>query len=84
MNRIEYIRKDIPGFEAPAYPGKCCQVLVPDTLDLQERAGLVINGLTGPTDPETDYEMYFYVYFERNKPVMSHDISSECPAGWKN
>jgi len=32
--------------------------MVPDTLDLAERAHLAIHGMTEPTDPQADYEVY--------------------------
>lgn len=73
---IEYIRSDVPKFEPLSYPGDSHEALVPDTLDLAERAALAINALTRATDPEADHEIYFTVYFGRNKPVMSHDYSS--------
>ncbi len=74
---IEYIRSEVPEFEPLSYPGGSYEAMVPDTLNLAERAALAINALTGATDPEADYEMYFYVHFGRNKPVMSHDYSAE-------
>ena len=70
---IEYIRRDIPSFEAPQYPGERYEAMVPDTLDLQERATLAVNGLTGPTDPEADYEIYWRAFFSYNPPMMQHD-----------
>ena len=48
---IGYIRQEIPEFEAPAYQGQRYEALVPDTLDLQERAAFGVRGITGPTDP---------------------------------
>ena len=73
---IKYIREDIPEFEVPSYSGQRYEVLVPDTLELQERASLAVNGLTGPTDPEADYELYFPVSFRRNPPMMYHDSNA--------
>ena len=70
---IGYIRDEIPRFDVPAYEGERYEALVPDTLDLQERAALAINGLTGPTDPEADYELYWKVIFKTNPPTMIHD-----------
>jgi len=55
------------------YPGQRYEALVPDTLDLQERAELGINGLTGPTDPEANYDIYWRASLNRNPPVMGHD-----------
>jgi hypothetical protein len=51
---------------------------VPDTLDLAERAALAMNGLTGPLDPNADYELYWWVEFLYNPPVMSHDWNDWC------
>ena len=74
---IRYIRDDFPDFELPAYPGDRYEALVPDTLDLQERAALAVNGLTGPTDPEADYEIYWKVFFRTNPPMMRHDYNDQ-------
>jgi len=74
---IEYIRKESLQFEIPEYKGERYEALVPDTLELQERAALAINGLTGPTDPEADYEIYWYVFLHGNRPVMSRDLNHQ-------
>lgn len=73
--KIEYIRKDIPSFEMPAYQGERYEVLAPDTLDLQERATLSVNGLTGSSDENADYELYWVVNFRHNPPMMYHDYN---------
>ena len=75
---VGYIRKAIPDFHVPAYEGARYETLVPDTLDLQERADLAVNGLTGPTDPLADFEMYFFVYFHSVPPMMQHSFDSHC------
>ena len=75
MSAIEYIRKDIPPFHFPEYPGDRYEAMVPDTLDLADRAELGINGLTGPTDPAADYEIYWRVHFRNNPPMMFHDMN---------
>ena len=75
---IEYIRDEIPEFDVPMYEGERYQALVPDTLDLQEMAALGVNGLTGPTDPDADYEIYIFVHFKHNPPMMPHDWSDQC------
>ena len=49
--QIKYIREDIPEVEVPVYKGERNTAFIPDTLDLQERAGLAVNGLTGPRIP---------------------------------
>ena len=72
------IRKDIPTFGVPAYDGTSYEDLLPDTLDIQERAALAVNGLTGPTDPERDYLLYFDVDFNACPPKMNHGPSDIC------
>lgn len=74
-NTIKYINSEIPEVNIPVYRGKRYEGIVPDTLDLQERAKLAVNGLTGPTDPNADYEIYWWVRFGHNPPVMSHDFN---------
>ena len=75
---IKYIRAEIPQFNVPAYAGWRCEDSVPDTLDIQERIALAVNGLTGPTDPDKDQLLYFRVNFRSNPPSMSHGPSDIC------
>jgi len=75
---VGYIRPKIPEFDMPSYNGERYEALVPDTLDLQERAALAVNVLTRATDPEADYEMYFSVDIRRNPPMMDHNFSDVC------
>jgi len=70
--RIEYIRTDPLALRPPALRGESYEALVPDTLDLAERAELAINGLTAPTDPAVDHELFWLVNFFRDPPVMIH------------
>jgi hypothetical protein len=70
---IGYLQQEIPSFELPPNAGTRYDAMVPDTLDLQERASLAVNGLTGPTDPDADYEIYWKVHFNHNPPMMQHD-----------
>ena len=77
---INYIRRDIPDLELPEYRGESYEDLVPDTLDIQERALLGINGMTAPTDPDLDYEVYWLVSFYRNPPMMFHQIHDHVQA----
>jgi len=74
---IGYIQEKAPDFEMPSYEGKRYEVLVPDTLNLQERASLAINCLTGMTDPYADYEIYWYVFLHGNRPCMSRDLNHQ-------
>ncbi len=50
--------------------GQHYEALVPDTLDLHENAKLAINALTRCTNPDNDYEVYFYGKAARTPPVM--------------
>jgi hypothetical protein len=76
--RVPYIRKDVPAVEPPEYAGQRYEARVPDTLDLQDRAALAVNGLTGPLDPDKDWMLYFNVDFRTNPPVMWHRGSDIC------
>jgi hypothetical protein len=71
---IGYIQPEIQEFDLPPYEGERYGATVPDTLDLQERAKLAIHGLTEPTDPSADYEVYWIVYFSTNPPQMIHNF----------
>lgn len=73
--KIEYIRDKIPEFTIPAYRGHTYADRVPDTLDLTERAKLGVNVLTGITDPDSDYEIYWLTDIFRNPPIMLHDFN---------
>ena len=75
---IEYVRDEIPEFDVPLYEGERYQAPVPDTLDMQGMAALAVNGLTGPMDPEADYELYIFAHLNRNPPMMDHDWSDQC------
>jgi len=75
---IGYVRREIPEIPAPSYPDERYEALVPDTLDLQERAALAVNVLTRATDPEADYELFFNLDCRRNPPLMDHNQSSMC------
>ena len=72
------MNKRIPRFDVPRYTGEIYDDMVPDTLDIQERIRLAVNGLTGPTDPEKDYLIYFTVNFHSNPTSMIHDHSDVC------
>ena len=74
----DHISDDIPDFHIPPYCGQRYHITVPDTLDIQERARLAVNGLTGPTDPDKDHMLYFNANFRTNPPVMWHRNSDIC------
>lgn len=76
--KSNFIRQRIPSFKIPPYRGKHYDAFVPDTLDIQDRIRLAVNGLTGPTDPDKDYLMYFRANFRSNPPSMTHDESDSC------
>jgi hypothetical protein len=75
---INYIRQDIPEVDIPPYRGETYPDLVPDTFDLAERIELAVNGVTGPTDPAADCEIYFWANFFHQPPVLTHDWNDCC------
>ena len=72
---VQYIRPEIPKFSIPPYRGERYADQVPDTLDLTERAKLGIHVLTGITDPDADYEIYWLTDVFRDPPIMLHDFN---------
>jgi hypothetical protein len=58
-----------PAKLAPA--GERYQAVVPDTLDLAERARLSVHGLTSFLDPAAGYAPYGHTYLNANPPYMS-------------
>lgn len=78
VHQADYVRKDAPAFQIPAYSGEPYQDLVPDTFDLQERVKLAIHGITSITDPEWDYGIFWLADFFRNPPIMLHDFGDWC------
>ena len=76
--RVPHIRDDIPKFNVPQYDHERYQDWVPDTLDIQERCTLAVNGLTGATDPEREHLLYFRASFFANPPSMTHTDSDAC------
>jgi hypothetical protein len=75
---IPYIQREIPGFSVPSYQGERYETMAPDTLDIEERAALAVNGLTGPLDPAKDYMLYFNASFTTTPPSMGHSGSDVC------
>ncbi len=72
---IKYINPVVPDVELPGYQGERYQASVPDTLDLADRARLAVNGLTGPTNREADYELYWALVLGNNPPYMYNDFN---------
>ena len=74
---IGYYRETVPSFDTPAYEGERYEVMAPDTLDWQDRALLAVNGLSGPTDPKADYEVWWRVLIRGDRPIMLHDNNDQ-------
>src|SRR5205809_992795 len=68
----------IPSFAVPPCRGESYEATIPDTLDIQERCALAVNGLTGPTDADKGYLLYFSVNFSSNPPIMTHLAADVC------
>jgi hypothetical protein len=75
LTDIEYINPTVPEVNTPDWDGERYESVVPDTLDLAERAALGVHGLTEPMDPNADYELYWMVNFRRNPPIMIHNFN---------
>jgi hypothetical protein len=71
-HEIGYINKEIPPLSMRVWEGERYPAMVPDTLDLAERAKLAIHGVTNILDPEYDYEMFWLAEFNRIPPVLIH------------
>jgi hypothetical protein len=54
----------------PQVRGQHYQATIPDTLDIQQRAELVLNTMTNCTDPKNNYAPYDNMYVYRNPPVL--------------
>ena len=72
---IGYIQPEIPEFEMPSYRGERYEAMVPDTLDLAERARLAIHVMTENPNPQADYEPYWRVSWTPG-PIMTADFAS--------
>jgi hypothetical protein len=72
-SKIEYIRPDAPPVQLPEHAGTWTEAWVPDTLDLAEMAHDAIPGMTGPTDPDFDHEVYWRVHFFNQPALMVHE-----------
>jgi len=60
------------GANLPKVSGQRYEAMVPDTLDLADRAALAINGMAGTIDPDNDYLMWFGINWHTNPPYMRH------------
>jgi len=61
-----------PEVQPPAVAGQRYEAVVPDSLDLADRAARAIHGIGGCIDPELDYQQWFSVRYAANPPVMRH------------
>lgn len=59
-------------YKNSVYAGKRYMAVVPDTLDLAERAELAINGIGGTIDPAMHYTQFFLVRYASKPPYMQH------------
>ena len=58
--------------EMSVYAGQRYAAMVPDTLDLPERAELALNGIGGTIDPELRHHVFFSVRYACKTPYMAH------------
>ena len=71
---IGYISPQIPECEIPPYRGERYEAMVPDTLDLAERARLAIHAMTENPNPQADFEPYWRVSWSP-VPIMEADFA---------
>ena len=75
---ILYKRDKADDFSFVPPKGRYFDDLVPDTVDLSEMARLSINAMTRATDPDADYEIYFWMLLDGTIPYMRHDMADMC------
>ena len=81
---LPYLQQEkIVNLEVPPVKGEFYDDLIPDTLDIAERAELAINAITSLVDPAADYEIYYDTEFFRNPPIMRHNWSDMTCSEWK-
>lgn len=72
---IQYIRENIPPVEIPPYRGRRYEAVIPETLDLADRARIAVEGvLTTSTDPDYDHEVYIQADMNWQPPIMYHSF----------
>ena len=70
---------------APAQPessltGTYYKAVVPDTLDLAERARLAVNAITGAADPHNNYEVFQCGHCDQQPANFNHNHGGPCLA----
>ena len=68
---IAYARDDIPAVDYPPFGGRRYEMMIPDTLDLAERARLAIHGITECADPVYDYAIFGWIGLPKNGRVIA-------------
>ena len=70
---VEYVRSAIPKVDMRFPEGERYEAVVPDTFDIEERSRLAVHALTSLTDPNADYEIYWWTDSTRRPAVLHHD-----------
>ena len=65
------------------YTGARYSAVIPDTLDLAERAALAINGLGGTVDPALGYTPFGIIHFTTKTPHMLHWATADVTCNTK-
>ncbi|MCH2126504.1 MAG: glycoside hydrolase family 127 protein [Pirellulaceae bacterium] len=60
--------------------GSYYQAVVPDTLDLAERARLAVNAITGAADPHNNYEVFQCGHCDQQPANFNHNHGGPCLA----
>ena len=69
----EFINPQAPPAKIPSYNGDRYEAVVPDTLDIAERARLAVQGMTNLADPADNYHMYWLVNYWNWPPLMQRE-----------
>ena len=77
MTRRTFL-KATPTVEAEDTQSERYGAMVPDTLDLAERAAHVVNVLTGSADPEHNYETFLCAHLDARPPYFSRGFTGPC------
>ena len=73
-----YVKEEAPEFSLPTYGGERYEAMVPDTLEIQERAALGVHALTEQSNPDADQEIYGNIDFTSQPIAMSHGEGGPC------
>ena len=69
-----------PAQDGSRLTGEYYEAVVPDTLDLAERARLAVNAITGSADVQNNYEIFQCGHLDQQPPNFNHNHGGPCIA----